>query len=249
MLRAILNRSRRQHPTKHQLYGHLPPITKTIQVRRTRHAGHCWRTRDKLISDVLLSTPSYDRKKAGRLARTYMQELCEDTGYSPEDLPEAMNDREEWRKRVRDMLAAWHDDDDSIRKYSQRFRRRVLQRVFFIELGCPHRSSNSTLYLIYRIDCSQSIVSIRYYLHGVRIDTRTSRWFLNETSISVVPYVLREWIFATNVSIKPGDIHSYYVWLFTFGQFFYQPFLFISSYIVFFSIVFFFLGLLRFIFQ
>ena len=33
MLRAILNKSWRQHPTKHQLYGHLPPITKTIQVR------------------------------------------------------------------------------------------------------------------------------------------------------------------------------------------------------------------------
>ena len=34
MLRAILNKSWRQHPTRHQLYGHLPPITKTIQVRR-----------------------------------------------------------------------------------------------------------------------------------------------------------------------------------------------------------------------
>ena len=33
MLRAILNKSWRQHPTKIQLYGHLPPITKTIQVR------------------------------------------------------------------------------------------------------------------------------------------------------------------------------------------------------------------------
>ena len=39
MLRAILNKSWQQHPTKHQLYGHLPPITKIIQVRRTRHAG------------------------------------------------------------------------------------------------------------------------------------------------------------------------------------------------------------------
>ena len=27
ILRAILNKSCRQHPTKHQLYGHLPPIT------------------------------------------------------------------------------------------------------------------------------------------------------------------------------------------------------------------------------
>ena len=42
MLRAILNKSWRQHPTRHQLYGHLLPITKTIQVRRTRHVGHCW---------------------------------------------------------------------------------------------------------------------------------------------------------------------------------------------------------------
>ena len=41
MLRAILNKSWRQNPTKRQLYGLLPPITKTIQVRRTRHAGHC----------------------------------------------------------------------------------------------------------------------------------------------------------------------------------------------------------------
>ena len=71
MLRAILNKSWRQHPTRHQLYGHLSPITKTIQVRRTRHSGHCWRSRDELISDVLLWTPTHGRAKAGRPARTY----------------------------------------------------------------------------------------------------------------------------------------------------------------------------------
>ena len=65
MLRAILNKSCRQHPTRHQLYGHLPPITKIIQVRRTRHAGHCWRNKDELISDVLLWTPTYGQAKAG----------------------------------------------------------------------------------------------------------------------------------------------------------------------------------------
>ena len=103
MLRAILNKSWQQHPTKHQLYGHVPPITKTIQVRRTRRAGHCWRSRDELISDVLRWTPTYGRAKAGRPARTYIQQVCEDTGCSPEDLPEAMNDREKWRERVRDI--------------------------------------------------------------------------------------------------------------------------------------------------
>ena len=59
MLRAILNKSWRQHPTRHQLYGHLPPITKTIQVRRARHTGHCWRSRDELIRDTYSYGPSH----------------------------------------------------------------------------------------------------------------------------------------------------------------------------------------------
>ena len=105
MLRAILNKSWQQHPTRHQLYGHLPPITKTIQVRRARHAGHCWKSRDELIRDVLLWIPTHGCAKAGRPARTYIQQLCEDTGCCPEDLPRAMNDREEWRERVRDISA------------------------------------------------------------------------------------------------------------------------------------------------
>ena len=106
ILRAILNKFWRQHTTRHQVYGHVPPITKTIQVRRTRHAGHYWRSKDKLISDVLLWTPEYGQAKAGRPARTYIQQLCEDTKCSPEDLPEAMNDREKWRERVRDICAS-----------------------------------------------------------------------------------------------------------------------------------------------
>ena len=105
ILRAILNKSWRQHPTKNQLCGHLPPNTKTIQVRRTRHAGHCWRNRNELISDVQLWTPSYGWTKAGRPARTYIQQLCEDTGCSPEDLPEVMHVREEWRDRARNIRA------------------------------------------------------------------------------------------------------------------------------------------------
>ena len=105
MLWAILNKSWRQHPTKQQLYGHLPPITKTIQVRWTRNVGHCWRSKDKLISNVLLWTPSHGQAKARRPARTYTQQLCVDMGCSPEDLLEAMDDGEGWRERVRDIHA------------------------------------------------------------------------------------------------------------------------------------------------
>ena len=74
-------------------------------AHRTRHAGHCWRSRDELIRDVLLWTPTHGRAKAGRPARTYIQQLCENTGCYPEDLPRAMNDREEWWERVRDIRA------------------------------------------------------------------------------------------------------------------------------------------------
>ena len=86
MLRAILNKSWKQHPTKQQLYGHLPPISKIIQVRRTRHAGHCLSSKDQLITNMLLWTSSIGRAKAGWPARNYIQQLCADTGYSLEDL-------------------------------------------------------------------------------------------------------------------------------------------------------------------
>ena len=43
--------------------------------------------------------------KSGRPARAYIQQLREDTGCNPEDLPEAMNDREKWRERVKDIRA------------------------------------------------------------------------------------------------------------------------------------------------
>ena len=94
LLWAILNKFWRQHPTKQQLYGYLPPIMKTIQVWQTRHAGHCRRSWDKLISDIFLWSPSHGRAKEGRPARTCIQQLCADTRCSLEDLPGAMGERE-----------------------------------------------------------------------------------------------------------------------------------------------------------
>ena len=108
MLRAIWNKSWRQHPTKQQLYGHLPSITKTIKVKWTRHARNCWRSKDEHIypcSNILLWTPSQGRAKAGRPGSTFIQQLCADTGCSFEDLPGAMDDRDGWRDGVRKIRA------------------------------------------------------------------------------------------------------------------------------------------------
>ena len=162
MLRAILNKSWRQHPTRHQLYGHLPPITKTIQVRRTRHAGHCWRSRDELIRDVLLWTPTHGRAKAGRPARTYIQQLWEDTGCCPEDLPRAMNDREKWRERVRDIRATsatwwwWWWWLWIIARISP-----TNERVFFIwTIGVRHPSSRTYVITIGPIQLFQIVCMV-----------------------------------------------------------------------------------------
>ena len=105
LLRAVLNKSCRQHLIKWQLNGHLPPITKAIKVRRTRHAGHCWRSKDDLISDIRLFTPSHGRANEGRPTRTYIQLICAPTGCSLEDQPGEKDDRDEWRERVREICA------------------------------------------------------------------------------------------------------------------------------------------------
>ena len=100
MLRAVLNISWKKHPTKQRLYGHLPPITDVIKERRTRFAGHCWRSKDEIISDVLLWTPKHGHTRVGRPYKTYIKQICEDIGCQPEDLPRAMEDRADWRERV-----------------------------------------------------------------------------------------------------------------------------------------------------
>ena len=101
----ILNKSWKQHPTRKQFYDLLPPITQTIWVRWTRHAGHCWRSKDKLISDVLLWKAAHGHVSVGRPANTYIDQLCIDTGCCVEDLPRTMSDRDGWREIVMDICA------------------------------------------------------------------------------------------------------------------------------------------------
>ena len=116
-LRALLNKSWKQYPTKQQLYCYQPPISKTIQIRRTRHMEHCWRSNGELISDVLLWTPSHGWAGVGQPTRTYLQRPCADTGDGLEDVWEwRMIERNDERESRKSAQAAWHDnaaaDDD-----------------------------------------------------------------------------------------------------------------------------------------
>ena len=87
---------------------HKTPIVRqsaSYHENYSSYTNQTCRSRGELTSDVLWWTLTYGRAKAERPARTYIQHLCEDTGCYPEDLPEAMNYREKWRERVRDIRA------------------------------------------------------------------------------------------------------------------------------------------------
>ena len=106
MLRAALNIPWQHHPTKKQLYAHLPPITESIRERRLRFAGHCWRNKEELASKVLLWKPRHGVTSVGRPTRTYVDQLADDIGCLPEELPAVMQDRDGWKKRVRKFRAS-----------------------------------------------------------------------------------------------------------------------------------------------
>ena len=121
IVQAILNISWKQHPTKQLVYAHLPLISKIMQIRWTRHVRHCRRSKNELISNFLLRTPSHGCVSVGQPTRTYRQHLCMDTGHSLEELPEAMNDRDDdEREPEKSVLIAWHNDDFNIYIYIQK---------------------------------------------------------------------------------------------------------------------------------
>ena len=61
-----------------------------------RFAGHCWRAKQEITSDLLLWSPNYGKRRVGRPAITYIDQLCRDTGYLPNDLPTLLQDRDGW---------------------------------------------------------------------------------------------------------------------------------------------------------
>ena len=75
------------------------------ESRLTRHARHFWKSKNELITYVPLRTPSLCRACFGWPTWIYQQQLCADTVYSLEDLPEVMNDRDEWWGKVRESCA------------------------------------------------------------------------------------------------------------------------------------------------
>ena len=100
LLRAAQNVSWKQHMTNKQLYGELPNISAIIAERRTQFSGHCWRSKEEVVHKLLLWEPNHGKRSRGRPAKTYVDQLKEDTQLEKEELKAAMQDRNVWRRFV-----------------------------------------------------------------------------------------------------------------------------------------------------
>ena len=103
LLMRVKNLSWKHHPTKHQIYGSLPPVSSIVQSKRVQFAGHCLRASSEIISPVVL----YKSHSIGRRSRklNYVDTIKRDTGLLEEDLKTSMLDRECWRKVVKSLVS------------------------------------------------------------------------------------------------------------------------------------------------
>ena len=88
------------HIKLRELHGRLPRVADLVRQRCARFAGHCWRRRQdgvatQPIADVMLWQPPSGRS-VGRPRTTFVDVLCADTGYTKDELPRAMADRDNW---------------------------------------------------------------------------------------------------------------------------------------------------------
>ena len=84
----------------------------TNHTRWARHAGHCWKCKDKLINNILVWSPTQGHTSAGWPTKTYIYQFCADTKCHLENLLIGMVVKES-RKSV--LLTHFDDVDNSIK--------------------------------------------------------------------------------------------------------------------------------------
>ena len=69
-----------------------------------RFAGYCWRSNNELVSDGYYGFPNMG--SAGRPAKTFADQMVEDTECEVEELINLMDNRDEWKKCVLECRAS-----------------------------------------------------------------------------------------------------------------------------------------------
>ena len=47
--------------------------------KQDEHDEHCWRSKNRLIIDIFLWTPTHGQTSVGQSGKTYIHQLCTDT--------------------------------------------------------------------------------------------------------------------------------------------------------------------------
>ena len=100
MLRVVKNVTWRQRFTNEVLYVGLPRISTTIRERRLRFSGHCWRSKNEVVSSLFLWEPKHGKRSIRGQACTFADLLEADTRVPRDCLLVAMDDRVGWRKKA-----------------------------------------------------------------------------------------------------------------------------------------------------
>ena len=107
LLRYAFNISWRDKVTNKSIFGNdITPISLRLRQRRLTFVGHCLRSTQSAsqpVADLVLwQPPPLLTRKPGRRSN-YRKLLCEETGRDETQLLMDANDREGWRKVVRNM--------------------------------------------------------------------------------------------------------------------------------------------------
>ena len=106
-LHADLNLSWKPHLKEEQQYNNSPPISQTILVIRTRHAGHFWGDKDDFISDILLRTYTHGNTSDERPEKIYIHQVSVDTRCPLGDLSIGATVGDVWRETVPGEICAF----------------------------------------------------------------------------------------------------------------------------------------------
>lgn len=97
LLRSALGFTWKDRISNIELYAEVPKATATIKHRRLKLAGHCCRHPEEAASNLVLWTPKHGKRGRGRPARTFVQQLREDTGLEEQEMLSLMRCRDRWR--------------------------------------------------------------------------------------------------------------------------------------------------------
>ena len=78
---------------------HITPVERLLisETIHVRHTKHCWRSKDKSISHILLWTTTDRHTSFSWRAKTYFHHFYMDTWCHLKDLSRVISDRDKWR--------------------------------------------------------------------------------------------------------------------------------------------------------